>query len=112
MDRDRASRAKAKTLYAAGAPWGEAMTQAVETHCLVLWQTAKSGKGPVRALADQGVTAESDDELMEDQGVPPMKRMKVAMKKTKTPKHVCPDFSSPKGCTKKAKDRPQGFKCS
>ena len=43
LDRDRQTRTKARTLYVDGWPWGEALREAREKHCAVLWTV-----GPIR----------------------------------------------------------------
>ena len=105
MDRDRATRAKAKTLYASGMSWGEAMVNSANTDCLVLWQTSKSGKGPVRALSDGLVEEEEEENADMELDGQSAKRQRVgAMKVGKGPRGVCPKFSSSAGCTSSEKD--------
>ena len=43
LDRHRNTVNKARELYLAGWPWGEALQQCTETHCLVLWQIGDQG---------------------------------------------------------------------
>ena len=121
LNRDKATRAKAKSLFAAGWPWGEAMQQARETSCAVLWTVASTGvsssvRAALPAIADSASSEE--DAVREPKAKRQRRKNKGGKKKpdgqgtpaqrTQQPrKDPCPKFNSAQGCTKRGRDCPQ-----
>ena len=82
------------------------MVKSANTDCMVLWQTSKSGKGPVRALSDGLVEEEGEENAdMQFDAEQPAKKQRLGITKaTKGPREVCPKFGTPAGCTSSEKD--------
>jgi hypothetical protein len=102
-DRDRQTRAKAKSLYAAGFPWGEAMTHAKDQDCIVLWTIATDpmGNKPSAVIPDLAI---NDPAARGQQAqLTRAQRRKAAERakgkgKGKGAKNLCNDFNKKKGC--------------
>ena len=123
LDRDRQTRLKARSLYLDGWPWGEAITEACEKHCSVLWtvsQPASSARATQHVLDTSSVAQLGRDVDGDEPPHTPNKRSRAAAiqdlqptpKKTKLSQQdsagnqLCPDWNSG-WCTKKQKDCPK-----
>ena len=113
LDRDKATRSKAKTLYSAGWPWGEALTQSREVHCAVLWTVSGVGvaRGVSAVLPANVPTTEEDGAPWQKRG---QKRRERDYQQSRSsgsqgPKAAgtCPRFNGKRGCTSKGRDCPE-----
>jgi len=116
LERDRQTRAKAKNLYAAGWPWGEAIHEAKDKHCLVLWtigNTGSNARAPTAVLPDMV----ADDERAHPGGFATRSRKRRQNQLNQAAaagKDFCPFYNSARGCTKKTDKCPnkKKHKCS
>ena len=122
IDRDRQTRAKARSLYAQGWPWGEALVQAKDVHCGVLWTVAGTGVSQARPQPVlPSMDATTDGQRVQSrrrqgerqQSGPQQGRRQQGEKKVKL-QTFCQAFNSASGCTKKGKKCPHGklHRCS
>ena len=111
LDRDRQTRAKARTLYAAGWPWGEALEQAREVHCAVLWTLGNTGISRTQLAVVPKVEEHSDEDgagpgsKASDSSRPWQRPQAKGKGKAKT--QPCPRFNGKKGCTRRGRDCPE-----
>ena len=83
LDRDRRTRAKARSMFAQGFPYGEALQQCRDTQCLVLWQVSSNGlvKQPVPVVADDDGGEDVDMDLDDKPKKPRRKRLPRSVRK-------------------------------
>eukprot|EP00971_Amphidinium_carterae_P274524 5447534-Amphidinium_carterae.1 len=100
LDRDRHTRAKARSLHIDGSPWCEALRVARETHLAVAWTSTSIG---VSSAAPRQIMATD----LHSQGVlspraPPARQGDSMQSSTPS----CSAFNSTSGCTQKQRDCP------
>ena len=119
LERDRQTRAKAKNLYSQGWPWGEAICESKDKHCLVLWTLGHQGANgaqPLAVLPQMSRQTWQDKKAGGDTGNGGSATKNADKKKKKKTKaganlaKVCPKHNTPGGCTRQQKDCPQGLK--
>ena len=110
LERDRQTRSKAKSLYATGWPWGEAIHAAKDTHCLVLWTIGNQG---ANAMNPKAVLPELEGDGEQRGGFSSRQKQRQRKGKGKG-KGRCPKFNSPAGCTRNQSKCPLGLphRCS
>ena len=124
IERDRQTRAKARTMFTSGWPFGEALTNAREVSCAVLWTCGSPGIPRMQmAVTNQDDAMDLDDDNSRDNYSQVRKvRKRPAKKKNKggkggkgrgkgggqqNRKPSCEKWNSQEGCTRFGRDCPE-----
>ena len=105
IHRDRTTRSRARSLYADGWPWSEAIQECVDKHCAVIWTCANLtlASGSVSAVRLPANQPDNRAVNAPERTIPKTRQSQLSIQANVTP---CPHYNGPNGCSRKQKQCP------
>ena len=112
IERDRQTRAKARSLYLEDWPWGEALRESRERHLAVLWTCGSAGMRAEQIPVAAGPRMAADPITPVRQ--PRAQALAASPPQSPTAAQCCRAFNSAAGCARRQRECPEGklHRCS